>query len=392
MPYVWSIWMTELDLLEYTRFPYRHLSEELVVRDWLFTSLALDFTMQAQTEDNWCWAAAAASVSHFYRSNSPWTQCLVANAELEQTNCCDAPAPGPCDVPWFLDRALARTENFVRFVYGTVDTETIRAELQAGRVVGARIGWNGGGGHFVMIYGISTVAGLEYLDIDDPIYEKSHITVEVFTNSYQGNGSWTHTYFTKRAPLMLKIKPFLLQEVFVRPIWEARALLQLKHEGLRQVQSARDLAVTLPHYIYTLGLDAIVQDRPPGAPTALRALEVQGNRAQAFFDLTPDERFPQVRQMSGPSPYLERLNRAIGVAARHANAIEPEAELRVIQVPALHLEALWLHYDDAAQDVFIPVRTPRAFQEFQVYSAADFQAAMKSAIAARPPQDDLMGS
>src|SRR5215213_5528656 len=113
--------MTELDLLEYTRFPYSHLSEELYASNWLFTSLALDFTMQLQTEDNWCWAAAATSVSHFYRSNSPWSQCLVANAELEQINCCDSPAPGPCDVPWYLDRALARTENFTEFVYGTVD-------------------------------------------------------------------------------------------------------------------------------------------------------------------------------------------------------------------------------------------------------------------------------
>jgi hypothetical protein len=80
------------------------------------------------------------------------------------------------------------------------------------------------------------------------------------------------------------------------------------------------------------------------------------------------------------------------VAERQAASVEPEAELRVLQVPALHLEALWLHYDDAAQDVYIPVRTPRAFQEYQVYPAAEFQDAMKRAIAARPPEDDLMGS
>jgi hypothetical protein len=384
--------MAVLDLLEYTRFPYSQLAEELYASNLYFTSLALDFDMQSQTENNWCWAATATSVSHFYRATSTWTQCLVANAELALTDCCDSPAPGPCDVPWYLDKALTRTDNFVRIVNGTVDYETIRAELQAGRVVGARIGWDGGGGHFVVIYGVSTVAGTEYFDIDDPIYEKSHITAEAFTNSYQGNGSWTHTYFTKRVTYMLKIKPLVLQEVFVRPIWESRALLQLKHTSLRQVQSARDLAVTLPHYIYTLGLDDIVQDRAPAAPTALRALEVQGNQAQAMFDLTPDPRFPQVRQMSGPSPYLDRLNRALAVAERQAATLEPEAELRLLQVPALHLEALWLHYDDAAQDVFIPVRTPRAFQEYQVYAAAEFQDTMKRMIAARPPEDDLMGS
>ena len=87
--------MTELDLLEYTRFPYSRLAEELYSNGWLFTSLALDFTMQLQTEGNWCWAATATSVAHFYRASSAWTQCLVANAELEQTDCCDSPAPGP---------------------------------------------------------------------------------------------------------------------------------------------------------------------------------------------------------------------------------------------------------------------------------------------------------
>ena len=49
-------------------------------------------------------------------------------------------------MPWYLDQALARTENLNNSVAGTVDTETIRAELQAGRVVGARIGWSGGAG------------------------------------------------------------------------------------------------------------------------------------------------------------------------------------------------------------------------------------------------------
>ena len=61
-------------------------------RPQFINSVTLPFTMQVQTQSNWCWAATATSVSLFYTSSSTWTQCTVANGELNLTDCCSRPS------------------------------------------------------------------------------------------------------------------------------------------------------------------------------------------------------------------------------------------------------------------------------------------------------------
>src|SRR5215210_2812792 len=130
-----------------------------------FSSKELAFDMQPQTQSNWCWSATATSVSHFYWFISTWTQCRVANSELNRSDCCNSPVPSACNVPWYLDRALTRTNNFVS-ITGPANFEQVRAEIDAGRPVGARVGWSGGGGHFMVIYGYSFIGVTEFFDID----------------------------------------------------------------------------------------------------------------------------------------------------------------------------------------------------------------------------------
>ena len=141
--------------------------------NWFYQNVVLPFNMEAQTQSNWCWAATAKSVSHFYSGLSPWTQCKIAGKELTQT-CCTSPVPSACNIPWYLNKALDRTFNYVSMQSGTISWSEIKSQLDQGLVVGTRIGWNGGGGHFMVIYGVSRVFHNEYLYIDDPIYGNSH--------------------------------------------------------------------------------------------------------------------------------------------------------------------------------------------------------------------------
>ena len=68
-----------------------------------------------------------------------------------------------------------------------------------------RIGWSGGGGHFIGINGINGVDGCaenDWIMVTDPIWGDSMVTWETLTSvqpgqGYQGNGTWTNTYFTK---------------------------------------------------------------------------------------------------------------------------------------------------------------------------------------------------
>lgn len=156
-------------------------------------STVLPFLMQRQVQSQWCWAATSASVSIFYNAASSWTQCLVAT-KIIGTTCCVSPSG--CNKPWYLDEALTATDNFSA-ISPPLTFQQVESELASGRVIGARVGWRGGGGHFMAIYGCKTINGINYYSIDDPIYGKSEITENAFLNAYQGAGSWTHSYITK---------------------------------------------------------------------------------------------------------------------------------------------------------------------------------------------------
>lgn len=75
---------------------------------------------------------------------------------------------------------------------------TVRTEIDNGNPLGARIGWNQGGGHFVAIFGYDdTDEANELLSIGDPWSGNSIVAYDEFTSNYQGSGKWTHSYFTR---------------------------------------------------------------------------------------------------------------------------------------------------------------------------------------------------
>jgi hypothetical protein len=157
----------------------------------------LPFTLQHQLQTNWCWAACAASASLFYDRRSRWAQCVLVNAELKGRSCCQDGAAAACNRPHYLDRALRRTGNFRERRAGAVPWATVRAEIDAGRPVGARVGWRGGGGHFVMLTGYRRVSGSLDVEVQDPWTGNSMLPISQFATNYKGLGTWTHTYLTR---------------------------------------------------------------------------------------------------------------------------------------------------------------------------------------------------
>lgn len=386
--------MVVQDYVGATSRPFASRLVEVDIAGWLFQSKQLTFDMEAQTQSNWCWAATSKSVSHYYWFLSRWTQCRIANAELGLTGCCDDPVPGPCNVPWYLDRALTRTSNFVS-ITGTVSFSTVRDEIDAGRPVGVRVGWSGGGGHFMCIYGYSWVVGQEYFDIDDPIYGKSHLSVADFSTNYQGSGTWTHTYFTKSG-FRLPIVPILIDEPLLRRIWESRPLLALKQgasaETARAATEDTRGSLGLAQRVFVVGLDALTGDeRATGQAAGLRVYETTDGVPRAFFDVDegPEGR---IRQMSTSEAHLKPFQRTLETAVELAERSERECELRLYRIPALNFEALWLSYEGGEGDQLVPLTRlgplpagePVPFQE----------AVQRLREAARPllGMDDTMGA
>jgi hypothetical protein len=154
-------------------------------------------SVQHQLQTLWCWAACSSSVSSFFDTRSTWGQCALANAELEQTSCCEDGDNDGCNKPWYLDRALQRTGNFSSKRQGPVPWEEVRAEIDAGRPVAARIRWGDDTGHFVVLTGYRRSGGRRELEVQDPWTGSSSLAIEDFTNAYKSSGTWTHTYLTE---------------------------------------------------------------------------------------------------------------------------------------------------------------------------------------------------
>jgi hypothetical protein len=374
--------------------PYSTLLVETNILGKLFASKHLAFNMQAQTQSNWCWAATSTSVSHYYWLWSTWTQCRVANGELGHNDCCASPVPSACNVPWYLDRALTRTHNFVS-AGGPATFQQVRAEIEAGRPVGARIGWSGGGGHFMVIYGYSLVVGSEYFDIDDPIYGKSHLSVADFSSNYQGSGTWTDTYFTK-SYFRMPIKPLIPIEPVLKRIWELRPLLALKRDtGFADAAfdpaKEQHASVGLAHRVYSIPLDALARDTVAAQPVNVRVYEMQAGVPRAFFDVTEGDD-ARVLQMSEAKSHLEPFAHALSQAVAAASGTEAEAELALLRVPALNFEGLWLKYDGKGQDTVIPLRAVGQLQPDQPVPYDDAVKALREAARTVANMDDKMGA
>ncbi|MFF5710566.1 MULTISPECIES: papain-like cysteine protease family protein [Streptomyces] len=159
------------------------------------------FFMHPQEQTNWCWAATAMSVSHFYDAASPWIQCILADDEFGSTDCCADGSTPACNRPWYLFSALKRVGHNGQVEEGVASA--LEFEIAARRPVVTKIVWSGGGSHFPLISGYADIVvslnpfTLErYLYIQDPWYGQSFIPYNTFRMSYQGVGKWTVTFYT----------------------------------------------------------------------------------------------------------------------------------------------------------------------------------------------------
>ncbi|MFT3877512.1 MAG: papain-like cysteine protease family protein [Propioniciclava sp.] len=387
------------DIAESATVPYTTALKEFDWWGFPFQSKQLSFTMQAQLASNWCWAATASSVSRFFWSWSTWAQCTIANAELGRNDACNSPIPSGANVPWYLDRSLARTNNFVSIHSGPASFATIRAEIDAGRPVGARIGWSGGGGHFMVIYGYAKWLNTEWVYIDDPIYGKSQLTLSNFTNNYQGSGTWTHYYLTKSFRLWWWPNVTLNDRVFTK-LWEAREHLHLAaatdpahvRQSAGERPSEPDQArFGLTQPTFALGLDQLLSgENTDPKPVGLRVFETLDGKPVAFYDVD-DADEGAVRAASQSETRLDAFASAIGVAAPQVTGGGEGTETRILQVPALNFEAFWVVQGED-ESVLVPLLGAAGLEPGQSYPLQDALDKLREAAQPFAGMDDTMGA
>ncbi|MGE5342881.1 MAG: papain-like cysteine protease family protein [Candidatus Omnitrophota bacterium] len=154
----------------------------------------MNYMMQPQLQQAWCWSAVSASTALYYQEKSPWTQCELVNVAFNRTGCCEDGSSPECNQPWYLEKGLTITGNLSAFIEGPQPIEAIQKLIDANMPVAARIGWQGVG-HFVVITGVG--ADQTMVAIQDSYFGPSYITYESLVNYYKGLGKWTHTYLTR---------------------------------------------------------------------------------------------------------------------------------------------------------------------------------------------------
>ncbi len=147
-----------------------------------------------QEQSNWCWCATTLGVHRFFQSGDTTSQCQAANQILGRTDACAAPSSPAVNTTFFLDRALTTFGHLRAPIVGApLSPSQVEQEIQSGMPVGTRIGWFGGGGHFMVIAGY-LAATTPRVAIHDPIFGESEMDYSAYQTAYQGTGSWTHSY------------------------------------------------------------------------------------------------------------------------------------------------------------------------------------------------------
>ncbi|AJE86327.1 MULTISPECIES: papain-like cysteine protease family protein [Streptomyces] len=151
----------------------------------------LGITMQAQEQDNWCWAASGNTIADYYGHDySQNTFCNAAFGRATDSSCPNSQATLG-DVQNAFDWAGINSGSYVS---GWLNYATVQSEINADRPVETRIGWTSGGGHMHVIYGFDTASSLVYWGDPWPSSDRYNWASHSW---YTSNNSfdWTHSLY-----------------------------------------------------------------------------------------------------------------------------------------------------------------------------------------------------
>ncbi len=163
----------------------------------------LKFTMQAQQQDYWCWAAVASSICAFYpppNGTPAKPQCEIATTFLG-IPCCLNPLPAP-SADWPGNEEFSLEVPLDQFghlaqpkIGGALDFPSIIREIDAERPVCCHVDWGGGSdGHFVVIVGYNPAN--QEIVVRDPSHTPVHGSLRYVGRATFPGGAWNETYLT----------------------------------------------------------------------------------------------------------------------------------------------------------------------------------------------------
>src|SRR5262245_34187289 len=129
-------------------------------------------TLRPQETNNWCWAATTQMLAEHLGISV--TQCSLANHRFGKTNCCDqqnppnaCPKTNDCNTPGWLELDFAGVK-FSQTSTARAWNDMRKQVYCSRKPMGYAYGTPGVVGHVLVIKGYVTVAGTNYLVLNDP--------------------------------------------------------------------------------------------------------------------------------------------------------------------------------------------------------------------------------
>lgn len=155
------------------------------------TSHSLAVPLRGQETNVWCWAATTEMVADYLGTNV--TQCDCANKYTSRSDCCNSPTPGPCvTTGWPVFGSYGIT--FSQTSGTALSFDQIKEQTYCKKSPVAFIWyWTGGGGHIMVAKGYKTVAGTNYVHMNDP-WPPNVGTISYITYSKYVSEAGSHTH------------------------------------------------------------------------------------------------------------------------------------------------------------------------------------------------------
>ncbi len=159
-------------------------------------------TLRPQETNNWCWAAVTQMLSQHLGLSI--TQCALANHRFGKTNCCNnqnagssCPKTSDCDTPGWVDLDFAGAKSAESST--ALSWESAQKQIYCTKKpMGYAYGTPGVVGHVVIIKGYITVAGTNYVILNDPwspcTAQERLLTYSEYTDPSGSSTHWNTWY------------------------------------------------------------------------------------------------------------------------------------------------------------------------------------------------------
>lgn len=149
-----------------------------------------NITMQAQQQNQWCWAASGTTIAvYLNHSVNQNTFCNLAKGRNTNYSCPNSQGTLGDVQNAFYQLGFSNSGNYLN---GTVSYSALQSQIGSNHPLETRIQWQSGGGHMHVLYGYDTAQST--VSFGDPWPSDQRYQTMSY-RYYQNNNSffWTHT-------------------------------------------------------------------------------------------------------------------------------------------------------------------------------------------------------